>query len=120
MWTSLVPTSWVLATPDCYEEKHERQRKARSTQRLRVAHGVAHLRPSVAWPATSASATTCDTIQAVAGLLSHQQGADLTWGSRCDQLAPVTSLYGPLLSVHGLMRCPYLASVLRAVTRICP
>ncbi|MEU2437353.1 hypothetical protein ACFY9A_19600 [Streptomyces rubradiris] len=30
--------------PDWYEETHERQRKAHSSRRIRVEHGIAHLK----------------------------------------------------------------------------
>ncbi|WP_399895397.1 transposase family protein [Streptomyces sp. BBFR51] len=65
--------------PDWYEEMHERQRKAHSSRRIRVEHGIAHLKN---WRALARhlgrSEHMSDTIQAVAGLLSHQQTADLT------------------------------------------
>ncbi|MFH9016409.1 transposase family protein [Streptomyces sp. NPDC017943] len=65
--------------PDCYEEMHERQRKAHSSRRIRVEHGIAHLKN---WRALARHLGRrehmSDTVQAVAGLLSHQQTADLT------------------------------------------
>jgi hypothetical protein len=65
--------------PDWYEEMHERQRKAHSSRRIRVEHGIAHLKN---WRALARHLGrrehASDTIQAVAGLLSHQQAADLT------------------------------------------
>ncbi|MBQ1158777.1 transposase [Streptomyces sp. A73] len=66
-------------TPDWYEEVYERQRKAQSSRRIRVEHGIAHLKNRRA-PARHLGRRehTSQTIQAVAGLLSHQQTADLT------------------------------------------
>ncbi len=64
--------------PDWYEEIHERQRKAHSSRRIRVEHGIAHLKN---WRALARHLGRrehmSDTIQAVAGLLSHQQTVDL-------------------------------------------
>ncbi|MEU9706219.1 transposase family protein [Streptomyces sp. NPDC047981] len=64
--------------PDWYEEMHERQRKAHSSRRIRVGHGIAHLKN---WRALARHLGRCehmsDMVQAVAGLLSHQQTADL-------------------------------------------
>lgn len=64
--------------PDWYEEMHERQRKAHSSRRIRVEHGIAHLKN---WRALTRHLGRrehiSDTVQAVAGLLSHQQTADL-------------------------------------------
>ncbi|MFE7587749.1 transposase family protein [Streptomyces gardneri] len=60
--------------PDWYEEMHERQRKAHSSRRIRVEHGIAHLKN---WRALARHhgrrEYVTDTIQAIAGLLSHQQ-----------------------------------------------
>ncbi|MER5738916.1 transposase family protein [Streptomyces sp. NPDC002262] len=64
--------------PDWYEEMHERQRKAHSSRRIRVEHGIAHLKN---WRALARHLGRrehiSDTVQAIAGLLSHQQTADL-------------------------------------------
>ncbi|MFD8211483.1 transposase family protein [Streptomyces sp. NPDC059695] len=64
--------------PDWYEEMYERQRKAHSSRRIRVEHGIAHLKN---WRALARHLGhrehMSDTVQAVAGLLSHQQTADL-------------------------------------------
>ncbi|MFE9045726.1 transposase family protein [Streptomyces sp. NPDC007818] len=64
--------------PDWYEEMCERQRKAHSSRRIRVEHGIAHLKN---WRALARHLGRrehiSDTVQAVAGLLSHQQTADL-------------------------------------------
>ncbi|MFJ4868593.1 transposase family protein [Streptomyces sp. NPDC088757] len=64
--------------PDWYEEMHERQRKAHSSRRIRVEHGIAHLKN---WRALARHLGRrehiSDTIPAIAGLLSHQQIADL-------------------------------------------
>ncbi len=65
--------------PDWYEEMHERQRKAHSSRRIRVEHGIAHLKN---WRALTRHLDRREhishTVQAIAGLLSHQQTADLT------------------------------------------
>ncbi|MCG3042824.1 transposase family protein [Streptomyces fenghuangensis] len=64
--------------PDWYEEMYERQRTAHSSRRIRVEHGIAHLKN---WRALARHLGRrehiSDTVQAVAGLLSHQQTADL-------------------------------------------
>ncbi|MEU5676995.1 transposase family protein [Streptomyces rochei] len=64
--------------PDWYEEMYERQRKAHSSRRIRVEHGIAHLKN---WRALARHfgrrEHMSDTVQAIAGLLSHQQTADL-------------------------------------------
>ncbi|MFI7874954.1 transposase [Streptomyces salinarius] len=68
-----------MNAPDWYEEMHERQRKAHSSRRIRVEHGIAHLKN---WRALTRHLGRREhmshTVQAVAGLLSHQQTADLT------------------------------------------
>ncbi|MET9674670.1 transposase family protein [Streptomyces sp. NPDC006482] len=60
--------------PDWYEKMHERQRKAHSSRRIHVEHGIAHLKN---WRALARHhgrrEHMTDTIQAIAGLLSHQQ-----------------------------------------------
>ncbi|WP_308190168.1 transposase family protein, partial [Streptomyces aculeolatus] len=65
--------------PPWYEEMHERQRKAHSSRRIRVEHGIAHLKN---WRALTRHLGRREhmshTVQAIAGLLSHQQTADLT------------------------------------------
>ncbi|MFF9091447.1 transposase family protein [Streptomyces sp. NPDC014991] len=77
--------------PDWYEEIHARQRKAHSSRRIRVEHGIAHLKN---WRALARHLGRrehmSDTVQAVAGLLSHQQTADLT-SARQEHQAPPTS-----------------------------
>ncbi|MEU3430662.1 transposase family protein [Streptomyces gardneri] len=64
--------------PDWYEEMYERQRKAHSSRRIRVEHGIAHLKN---WRSLTRHLGRrehmSDTVQAVAGLLSHQQTADV-------------------------------------------
>lgn len=64
--------------PDWYEEMYERQRKAHSSRRIRVEHGIAHLKN---WRALARHLGRrehmSDIVQAIAGLLSHQQTADL-------------------------------------------
>ncbi|MEU8974582.1 transposase family protein [Streptomyces monashensis] len=68
--------------PAWYEEMHERQRKAHSSRRIRVEHGIAHLKN---WRALARHLGRrehmSDIVQAVAGLLSHQQTA-IHHGSR--------------------------------------
>ncbi|MFI1159268.1 hypothetical protein [Streptomyces sioyaensis] len=58
---------------------HERQRKAYSSRRIRVEHGIAHLKN---WRALTRHLGRREhmsqTVQAVAGLLPHQQTTDLT------------------------------------------
>ncbi|NYE43522.1 transposase [Streptomyces fulvorobeus] len=62
--------------PEWYEEMHERQRKAHSSRRIRVEHGIGHLKN---WRALARHhgrrEHMSDIIQAVAGLPSHQQTA---------------------------------------------
>ncbi|SCK62551.1 Helix-turn-helix of DDE superfamily endonuclease [Streptomyces sp. AmelKG-D3] len=63
--------------PDWYEKIHERQRKAHSSRRIRVEHGIAHLKN---WRALARHLGRRehmdDTVQAIASLLSQQQTAD--------------------------------------------
>ena len=65
-------------TPAWYQEMYERQRKAHSSRYIRVWHGIAHLKN---WRALTRHLGRrehmSDTVQAIAGLLSHQQTADL-------------------------------------------
>ncbi|MGA5468262.1 transposase family protein [Streptomyces arboris] len=69
--------------PDWYEEIHERQRKAHSSRRIRVEHGISHLKN---WRSLARHQGRrehmSDIIQAVAGLLSHQQAATMASGTR--------------------------------------
>ncbi|MEU6882928.1 transposase family protein [Streptomyces sp. NPDC046712] len=69
--------------PDWYEEMHERQRKAHSSRRIRVEHGIAHLKN---WRALARHLGRrehmSDTVRAIASLLSHQQSSDLTSAPR--------------------------------------
>ncbi|MFD5787063.1 hypothetical protein ACIOEZ_16990 [Streptomyces sp. NPDC087866] len=57
---------------------HERQREAHSSCRIRVEHGIGHLKN---WRSLvqhhGRREHTSDIIQAVAGLLSHQQAANV-------------------------------------------
>lgn len=59
--------------PDWYEEMHERRRKAHSSRRIRVEHGIAHLKN---WRSLARHLGRrkhmSDTVQAIAGLLSHR------------------------------------------------
>lgn len=62
--------------PEWYEQMHERQRKAHSSRRIRVEHGIGHLKN---WRALARHhgrrEHMSDIVQAIAGLLSHQQTA---------------------------------------------
>ncbi|GAA3890311.1 transposase [Streptomyces sp. NPDC127159] len=72
------PGKFKKNAPDWYEEIYERQRKAHSSRRIRVEHGIAHLKN---WRALACHLGRrehiSDTVQAIAGLLSHQQITDL-------------------------------------------
>ncbi|MEU8952115.1 transposase family protein [Streptomyces sp. NPDC048489] len=65
--------------PDWNEEMYERQRKAHSSRRIRVEHGIAHLKN---WRSLARHLGRrehmSDTVQAIASLLSHQQTANLS------------------------------------------
>lgn len=65
--------------PDWFEEVYEHQRKAHSARRIRVEHGIAHLK---LWRALARRLGRrehmSDTGQAIAGLLPHQQTVDLS------------------------------------------
>ncbi|MFC8176870.1 transposase family protein [Streptomyces sp. NPDC057325] len=64
--------------PDRYEEMHERQRKAHSSHRIRVEHGIAHLKNRRALARhLGRREHISDSVQAAAGLPSQQQTADL-------------------------------------------
>jgi hypothetical protein len=69
--------------PEWYEEMHERQRKAHSSRRIRVEHGISHLKN---WRALARHhgrrEHMSDIVQAVAGLLSHQQTATMHRGAQ--------------------------------------
>ncbi|WP_449488120.1 transposase family protein [Streptomyces purpurascens] len=69
--------------PEWYEEMHERQRKAHSSRRIRVEHGIGHLKN---WRALARHhgrrEHMSDIIQAIAELLSHQQTATMNSGAR--------------------------------------
>lgn len=62
-----------------YEEVYERQHKAHSSRRIRVEHGIAHLKN---WRSLARHLGRrehmSDTVQAIAGLLSHPQTVDLS------------------------------------------
>ncbi|MEV1063645.1 hypothetical protein [Streptomyces sp. NPDC050263] len=64
--------------PEWYEEMHERRRKAHFSRRIRGEHGTAHLK---SWRTLACHLDRrehmSDTIQAIAGLLSHQRTMDL-------------------------------------------
>ncbi|MFI6434952.1 transposase family protein [Streptomyces sp. NPDC050759] len=70
-------------SPAWYEERHEQQHKAHSSRRIRVEHGIAHLKN---WRALARHLGRrehmSDIVQAVAALLSHQQTATLGHGLR--------------------------------------
>ncbi|MFJ9330271.1 transposase family protein [Streptomyces sp. NPDC101230] len=65
--------------PEWYGETYERRRKAHSSRRIRVEHGIAHLKN---WRSLARHhgrhEHMSDTIQAVASLLPHQQTATRT------------------------------------------
>ncbi|WP_405747319.1 transposase [Streptomyces sp. NBC_01525] len=69
--------------PEWYEEMHERQRKAHSSRRIRVEHGIGHMKN---WRSLARHhgrrEHMSDIIQAVAGLLSHQQAVTTASGTR--------------------------------------
>lgn len=69
--------------PEWYEEMYERQRKAHSSRHIRVEHGIGHLKN---WRSLARHhgrrEHMSDIIQAVAGLLSHQQTATMASGTR--------------------------------------
>ncbi|MFF8848207.1 transposase family protein [Streptomyces sp. NPDC015127] len=69
--------------PEWYEEIHEQRRKAHSSRRIRVEHGIAHLKN---WRALARHhgrrEHISDTIQAVAVLLSHQQAVTFALDER--------------------------------------
>ena len=69
--------------PSWYEEIHTRQRKAHSSRRIRVEHGIAHLKN---WRSLTRHLgrreTFADTVRAVAGLLSDHQHHDLSGAAR--------------------------------------
>ncbi|MFF0765920.1 hypothetical protein [Streptomyces sp. NPDC003737] len=71
------PGKFKKNAPDWYGEIYERQRKAHSSRRIRVEHGIAHLKN---WRALARHLGRrehiSDTVQAIAGLLSHQQITD--------------------------------------------
>ncbi|WP_406160009.1 transposase family protein [Streptomyces canus] len=73
----------MFSAPSPYEERHELARKAHSSRRIRVEHGIAHLKN---WRALTRHLGRrehmSDIVQAVAGLLSHQQTATLDHGLR--------------------------------------
>ncbi|MFJ8098305.1 transposase family protein [Streptomyces griseofuscus] len=95
--------------PDWYEEIHEQRRKAHSSRRIRVEHGIAHLKN---WRALARHhgrrEHMSDIIQAVAALLSHQHAVSpsypmneckyrtSSYPSTC-QRQPCTSSLGPRL-----------------------
>ena len=64
--------------PEWYEEMHERRRKAHSSRRISVEHGIGHLKD---WRSLARHhgrrEHMSDIVHAVAGLLSHQQSAAL-------------------------------------------
>ena len=69
--------------PAWYEGRHEQQRKAHSSRRIRVEHGIAPLKN---WRALARHLGRrehmSDIVQAVAALLSQQQTATLGHGLR--------------------------------------
>lgn len=79
VWSHLRIASSKKDAPDWYEEMHERQRKAHSSRRIRVEHGIARMKN---WRALARHLGRrehmSDIVQAIASLLSHQQTGDLT------------------------------------------
>nr|WP_220186460.1 transposase family protein [Streptomyces parvulus] len=71
---------------------HERRRKAHSSRRIRVEHGIAHLKN---WRALARHLGrrehVSDTVQAVAGLLSSQQTAGLIPARQVSSPVPLSS-----------------------------
>nr|WP_245770287.1 transposase family protein [Streptomyces radiopugnans] len=69
---------FTKSAPDRYETMYQRQRTAHSSRRIRVEHGIAHLKNRRALARhLGRREHISDTVQAVAGLLSHQQTMDL-------------------------------------------
>ncbi|UGQ12054.1 transposase family protein [Yinghuangia sp. ASG 101] len=70
-------------TPDWFEEIHEQRRKAHSSRRIPVEHGIAHTKN---WRSLTRHLGrrehVSDMVQAVASLLSHQQMTDLASARR--------------------------------------
>ncbi|SEG85604.1 DDE superfamily endonuclease [Actinacidiphila yanglinensis] len=69
--------------PEWYEEIHQRRRKAHSSRRIRVEHGIGHMKN---WRSLARHhgrrEHMSDILQAVAGLLSHQQTATAASGTQ--------------------------------------
>ncbi|WP_234328169.1 transposase family protein [Streptomyces sp. NRRL S-37] len=101
--------------PDRHEEMYERQRKAHSSRRIRVERGIAH---SKNWRAPARHLGRREhmshTVQAIAGLLPHQQTTDLTSARPMWTPSPTAVLGTPPPTVHGLVsrmrRCPPVIS----------
>ncbi|MEU8718717.1 transposase family protein [Streptomyces sp. NPDC048663] len=91
--------------PDWYEEIHERRRKAHSSRRIRVEHGIAHLKN---WRALARHLGRrehmSDIVQAVAGLLSHQRTADPRHRRREQRAPPSSSTSHRLPCTSSLLR----------------
>jgi hypothetical protein len=71
----------VKNAPAWYEERHEQQRKAHPSRHIRVDHAIANLKN---WGALAPhhGRREYNIVQAVAGLLSHQQTAPLSRSRR--------------------------------------
>ncbi|MER6738875.1 transposase family protein [Streptomyces puniciscabiei] len=91
--------------PDWYEELYELQRKAHSSRRIRVEHGIAHLKN---WRSLARHLGRrehmSDIVQAIAGLLSHQQTADLPPAQQMGTPSPAGVLDVSPPTVHELVR----------------
>ncbi|MFD9634903.1 transposase family protein [Streptomyces violascens] len=69
--------------PEWYEEMYERRRKAHSSRRVRVEHGIGHLKNRRSLARHHGRREHMgDIIQAVAGPLSHQQAATMARSTR--------------------------------------
>ncbi|MEU0689568.1 transposase [Streptomyces uncialis] len=79
------------AAPDWYEELHERRRKAHTSRRIRVEHGIAHLRN---WQALARHLGRrehmSDTIQAVAGCCPTNKPQTWPQLGRCEHATTPT------------------------------
>ncbi|MEU9397456.1 transposase family protein [Streptomyces sp. NPDC048324] len=93
--------------PAWYEERHEQQREAHSSRRIRVEHGIAHLKN---WRALARHLGRrehmSDIVQAIAALLSHQQTA-----TRGHSLHSSIALDVPPPTLHEVVSCDVLGAV---------
>ncbi|MFH8716089.1 hypothetical protein [Streptomyces zaomyceticus] len=91
--------------PDWYEEMHECWRKAHPSRRIRVEHGIARLK-NCRSPTRHRGRREhmSDTVQAVSGLLSHQQTADLSHRRKKVSTGATEALDVSPLTVHEPVR----------------